>query len=618
MAVTEQTPIQAYTASGSSAVFAYSFQVLAAGDMAATINGEAIASSAYTVSGAGNPSGGTVTFATAPTAGARVVLYRDSALTRSTDYQNNGDLLASVVNRDFDRLWLVLQEINGGSKVPASAVRAPAGESLNVLPVEASRANKILSFDAAGQPIATAPAAGTATALAVDLAASGGADMVGRGAGTVDDALTAAEADIAALELLVARERATVNILPNTLWYVATGLAHAPKYNATASGSLGSLSVTSYTTGANLVVCNCADTSSLTVGQSLVAFNSPAHANMRLGSTMRVVAVVPGVSFSVRLPFGLTAATSAACTATIYELGGAGMSATGNAFDGWSKDATMDCWREWDASNVRPGSKYSAGIKKSLADAQYLYVSFPAESLQRMAGKTIAVGGFVKCPAGGSWRCFINDNVSGLRFGPTVTTTGFSWSEFSSAIPAGVSYVSMGFEFIGASGLPFYVSQPFAGQGTFIGSAGGPPSTGLQRLKLVVKMSPPVWINASFTFPSTLGTGGDYGFLFDPYAETNGVMAPEVKILDILLEGINAGTAITGTGGRAIATRDFEGVAGSSAVTFGPIMFQQVASMKQVCNGALTLRSDGTAWVYSQVSADAWSNVSIDINGVYY
>jgi hypothetical protein len=339
---------------------------------------------------------------------------------------------------------------------------------------------------------------------------------------------------------------------------------------------------------------------------------------MRLGSTLRVVAVVPGVSFSVRLPFGLTAATSAACAATIYELGGPGMDATGNAFDGWSKDATMDCWREWGAGNVRAGSKYSAGIKKSDSAAQYLYVSLPTESIQRVSGKTVAMGGFVKCPAGGSWRCFVNDNISGVRYGPTVTTTGFSWSEFSVTIPAAATYVSMGFEFIGASGLAFYVSQPFAGQGSVIGPNGGPPSTALQRLKLVVKMSPPVWINASFTFPSSLGVGGDYGFLFDPYAETNGVMAPEVKILDILLEGINAGTAITGTGGRAIATRDFEGVAGSSAVTFGPSMFQQVASMKQVCNGALTLRSDGTAWVYSQVASDAWSNVSIDINGVYF
>jgi hypothetical protein len=189
MAVTEQTPIQAYTASGSSAVFAYSFQVLAAGDMAATINGEAIASSAYTVAGAGSPSGGTVTFATTPAAGARVVLYRDSALTRSTDYQNNGDLLAAVVNRDFDRLWLVLQEINSGSKAPVSAVRAAAGETLDVLPGAAARANKILSFDASGQPIASAPVAGTATALALDLAASGGAAMIGYGDRTLEEYL---------------------------------------------------------------------------------------------------------------------------------------------------------------------------------------------------------------------------------------------------------------------------------------------------------------------------------------------------------------------------------------------------------------------------------------------
>lgn len=170
MAVSQQTPLQAYTASGASAVFAFSFQLLAAADMTVLVDGvpQALGADFSVTTGPGP--GGSVTMVVRPTAGRRVVLLRNSSVTRSTDYQNNGDLLAAVINADFDRLWLVLQELVFGSKSSPSSVRAPAGEVLSQLPPAAERAFRIPAFDSAGNLIVIPGVdSGSASALALDL-----------------------------------------------------------------------------------------------------------------------------------------------------------------------------------------------------------------------------------------------------------------------------------------------------------------------------------------------------------------------------------------------------------------------------------------------------------------
>lgn len=180
MAVSEYTPIQIYTASGLSAVFAFNFLVLQSGDMKVTVNGTEVT---FSISGVGNPSGGTVTLTSTPVAGAKVAVFRDTDLSRATDYQVAGDLDAETLDADFDRLWLALQEVAGGTKASPSSLRVPVGETVNTLPAAASRAGYFLGFDATGQPVPLAASADTAAALAADLAnatdAAKGAALVG-------------------------------------------------------------------------------------------------------------------------------------------------------------------------------------------------------------------------------------------------------------------------------------------------------------------------------------------------------------------------------------------------------------------------------------------------------
>ncbi|HDY8638750.1 TPA: hypothetical protein RRH57_004218 [Klebsiella pneumoniae] len=108
MSVPNQTPYNIYTANGLSTVFAYEFYLISASDIQVTINGSEV-SSGYTVSGVGNTRGGEVTFLTAPANGATVIFERVTPTYRLTDYQDNGDLLADTVNKDFDRLWMAIQ-----------------------------------------------------------------------------------------------------------------------------------------------------------------------------------------------------------------------------------------------------------------------------------------------------------------------------------------------------------------------------------------------------------------------------------------------------------------------------------------------------------------------------
>lgn len=225
MAVSENTPLQTYTASGASAVFAFAWPVLHAADMAVLVDGAAPAS--FEVSGVGNPAGGTVTITPMPTAGQTVVLYRDSELSRETDYQSDGDLLAAVLNRDFDRIWLVIQEIVRGGKTTAQGVlRIPeVGENINTVypPVEV-RALQIAAFDSGGGVTVVPTVDGSGLELATLLAdgaeSAHGAGLVAYnpsltyGAGTVGAALADAAAGGLVVVDTVADLRAEVGEQP--------------------------------------------------------------------------------------------------------------------------------------------------------------------------------------------------------------------------------------------------------------------------------------------------------------------------------------------------------------------------------------------------------------------
>lgn len=126
MSVPAQTPITGpYTANGNTKQFAYTFYLLQETDLVVFLGGvKKTLHTDYEVTGIGQTQGGNVVFTINPPQGVQVLLKRQTPYTRNTDYADNGDLLADVLNQDFDRLWLSLQEINANF---SSSISRPVG-----------------------------------------------------------------------------------------------------------------------------------------------------------------------------------------------------------------------------------------------------------------------------------------------------------------------------------------------------------------------------------------------------------------------------------------------------------------------------------------------------------
>ena len=240
MSVPNQTPYNIYTANGLTTVFTYQFYIISASDLQVSINGN-IVTSGYSVAGVGNKDGGDVSFLTPPANGAVVMLQRVVPTFRLTDYQDNGDLLADTINKDFDRIWMAIQRaflelglaitrpLYGGpfnaqgyrianladpvdnqdaatkkfvvqtEQVNFSrTLRVPESQVAMLYPVT-PRSNMLLGFNDQGNPVPIAGQTQTAD-LAIKLASKDGAGLVATETGrTVEASIRAASGSSQAL-----------------------------------------------------------------------------------------------------------------------------------------------------------------------------------------------------------------------------------------------------------------------------------------------------------------------------------------------------------------------------------------------------------------------------------
>lgn len=177
MPISSQTPIIGYVANGVSTVFTFPFVILSSDDLKVSVN-NALVTTGLTITGVGDRDGGTVTFSAPPAAASPIILYREVSLERTTDYQENGDLLAGVLDDDLDRLWAALQD---QAVIGSQALRVPVGETVSPIPKASERALKALGFDALGQPIALPQYDASSLAIALNNKTPGddGAALVG-------------------------------------------------------------------------------------------------------------------------------------------------------------------------------------------------------------------------------------------------------------------------------------------------------------------------------------------------------------------------------------------------------------------------------------------------------
>lgn len=155
LTVGDITPRVQYTATGSQTVFAYSFPIFVDSDLKVYI-GSTLKSltTHYTVSGAGTTAGGNVTLGTGASAGDIVTIYRDLPVARTTDYQTGGDLLAETLNDDLDKVVMMAQQ----NERDLNNRTLRFGQFTTGIPLSeftesaTDRANKVLGFDASGDP----------------------------------------------------------------------------------------------------------------------------------------------------------------------------------------------------------------------------------------------------------------------------------------------------------------------------------------------------------------------------------------------------------------------------------------------------------------------------------
>lgn len=150
MSVTGATTRNDYIASAGQTVFAYTFQILAGSDIKVLKNGVTLAfGSSYFVSNVGAEAGGTVTLNAGATASDSISILLAMPITRTTQYQNAGDFLASDVNGDFDKAYIALNQLQTDIGRSISLTDSDPSVDLN-LPLVSQRANKFLKFNADG------------------------------------------------------------------------------------------------------------------------------------------------------------------------------------------------------------------------------------------------------------------------------------------------------------------------------------------------------------------------------------------------------------------------------------------------------------------------------------
>ena len=116
MVVSTTTSRVEYNGNGSTTAFAYTFRIFADGDLKVYVVSSAgvatlkTITTHYTVSGAGDASGGTVTMGSAPASGETLVIERSVAYTQSTDYVESDSFSAETHEEALDRNTMLTQQ----------------------------------------------------------------------------------------------------------------------------------------------------------------------------------------------------------------------------------------------------------------------------------------------------------------------------------------------------------------------------------------------------------------------------------------------------------------------------------------------------------------------------
>jgi hypothetical protein len=153
MTVSTTTRKVAYAGDGSSVTFAVPFPFLSASHLQAlrtTAGGTTESMSIIASTGAGSPSGGSITVSQPVGAGNSLLILRDTPETQETDYLANDAFPAESHERALDKLTMLVQEMQ--EEASRALLLPPLEGGVSPLPPASQRAGMFLGFGPGGAP----------------------------------------------------------------------------------------------------------------------------------------------------------------------------------------------------------------------------------------------------------------------------------------------------------------------------------------------------------------------------------------------------------------------------------------------------------------------------------
>ena len=154
MTTSTNTPRLTYlTSDGSTVNFTFNFSIADQNSIAVYVATTLkTLTTDYTVAFDSGTSGtGTVTLVSAPAINTKVFLIRDTHNARATDFAQGGAFLAATINNELDRITQGIQDVDNIVADKVIRVAEPTVETATLtIPAAATRASKLLGFDASG------------------------------------------------------------------------------------------------------------------------------------------------------------------------------------------------------------------------------------------------------------------------------------------------------------------------------------------------------------------------------------------------------------------------------------------------------------------------------------
>ena len=159
MTVSSTTVKNSYSGNGSTTQFAYTFKILVNSDLQVIIRSSTgtettkTITTHYTVAGAGDASGGSITFTSGniPASGETVVIRRNVPQTQAIDYIANDPFPAEAHEEGLDRAAMVAQQLSEEADRSIKLSRTNTMNSTEFAVGATDRASKVLGFDANGE-----------------------------------------------------------------------------------------------------------------------------------------------------------------------------------------------------------------------------------------------------------------------------------------------------------------------------------------------------------------------------------------------------------------------------------------------------------------------------------